>query len=235
MKKKSFVPIIVVLAVSIWACENDPAGFYEGRQAVYFPAFSVNADSTVFSFLGSAKDVDTVFIDVKLLGYARPETQTMAVRVNPDLTTAVDGVHFESIRPYYEFPPNTYDYQLPIVLKNHPDLDETTVTLAIEIIESEDLEVAFMDHSRARIVFSNIVMKPAIWDQYLAPWFGAYSRIKHIVCMEIMGQAFPQTVQAFNAERNMWRNFGWICNNHFRDHIVMDTDVVPPVRILPWF
>jgi hypothetical protein len=235
MKNKTFILLIILLAISIWACENEPAGFYEGKQSVYFPAFTINADSTVFSFLGSVRDVDTVFLDVKLLGYASPEVQRMAIRVIPEKTTAVEGVHFESIRQFYEFPPNRYDYKLPIVLKNHPDLDEATLALAIEIIDSEDLEVAFEDKSTARIVFSNIVMKPTIWDQYLAPWFGAYSRIKHIVCMEIMGQAFPQTVQEFNAERNMWRNFGWICNNHFRDNIVMDTDVTPPVRILPWF
>ncbi len=227
--------LIGMLIIFLAGCENDPEGYYEGSQSVYFPDFSSNADSTTYSFLGSVHEFDTVFLHAKLMGYTKPHVQKMQIRVVEEKTTATEGKHFKQLADHYDFPPNSFDYALPIVLINHPDLDHSMLSLTIEIIESDDLTVAFENHASARIVFSNIVMKPAIWDQFLAPWFGAYSRVKHVVCMEIMGRPFPQTSFEFNLERNVWRNFGWLCNNYFRDNIVMDTDVNPPVRILPWF
>lgn len=235
MKKTIYIIFIALASLFLGSCENELDGIYHGEQAVYFPTFTENADSITFSFLGNPRQADTAFLDVKLLGHAQPNTQRMKLRVVPEKTTAVAGQHYQALPEFFDFPANTFDFQLPIVLLKHPDLDEGALVLAVEIIESDELLVAYKHRANARIVFSNVAMKPDIWDATLAPWFGEYSRIKHLVCMEIMGRPFPQTAVEFNLERNMWRNFGWICSNYFRDNIVMDTDVNPPTRILPWF
>lgn len=235
MKKYAFIITSFCLALMFYACENELEGVYSGQQAVYFPHFTETADSITFSFLGMPGETGTAFLTVRLLGHAQPHPQQVALRVVQEKTTAVEGQHFQALPASFEFPANEHEYDIPIVLLRHPDLDEGAKTLALELVDTEELVVAFPDKASARVVFSNVVMKPDIWDNVLAPWFGEYSRIKHIVCMEIMGRPFPQTAVEFNLDRNMWRNWGWICSNYFRDNIVMNTDVDPPTRILPWF
>lgn len=229
--KKSISILLLVIIFGMLSCENELDGLYKGEQGVYFMA----PDSITYTFLGNPRQQDTAFFSVRLLGFSQPHAQKLKIRVVPEKTTAVVGVHYQQFPDEYEFPPNTFDYQLPIVLIKHPDLDEGSFTLAIELIKSDDLMIPYANRSKAQVVFSNIAMQPSIWNGTLAPWFGEYSRIKHIVCMEIMGRPFPQTVLEFNLERNLWRNWGWICSNYFRDNIVMNTDVDPPQRILPWF
>jgi hypothetical protein len=235
MKKTIYIIFITAATMLLGSCENELDGIYHGDQAVYFPNFTATADSISFSFLGNPNEMDTVFLAVKLLGHARPTAQKMALKVVPEKTTAVAGVHYQALPAFYEFPPNTFDFMLPIILIKHPDLDEGNKVLAVEIVDGDDLKLAYTNRANARVVFSNIAMKPAIWDATLAPWFGEYSRIKHIVCMELIGRPFPQTALEFNLERNFWRNWGWTCSNYFRDNIIMNTDVDPPTRILPWF
>ncbi len=235
MKKYTLFLILLGFGLMFHACENELDGVYSGRQAVYFPDFTETADSITYSFLGKPGETGSALLRVRLLGHAQPHAQQVALRVVQEKTTAVEGQHYEALPAFYEFPANAFEYDIPIVLLRHPDLDEGTKTLALELVDSEDLTVAFADKAQARIVFSNVVMKPDIWDNVLAPWFGDYSRIKHIVCMEIMGRPFPQTAEEFNLDRNMWRNWGWTTSNYFRDNIVMNTDVDPPTRILPWF
>jgi hypothetical protein len=233
--KKIFFAITILTCLVTLSCENESGGVYTGTPAIYFSDFSEKADSVTYSFIGKNKDIDTVFLNIKLLGYKQEVPKKVKIRIITDKTTAIAGEHYEALQEEYDFSPNSFDYNLPVVLKKHQDLDNSAYILALELLESEDFKIAFADKAKVRILFSNIIMKPAIWDATLASVFGVYSKTKHKICMDIMGRPFPETTQEFNLERNVWRNFGWICNAYFKDNIVMDNDLVPPARILPWF
>ncbi|PKP07340.1 MAG: hypothetical protein CVU10_07310 [Bacteroidetes bacterium HGW-Bacteroidetes-5] len=235
MKQIITLLIGIISCLLITSCENDIQGLYSGEHAIYFSEYNSTADSVTYSFIGKNREQDTVFLNVRLLGNMLTTPAKVVLRVVPEKTTAISGSHFEAIKPSYQFGLNTFDYKLPIILKKHADLNSGAFVLALEIVESEDLLVAFKEKSSVRIRFSNIFMKPSIWDATLAPVFGIYSKTKHAICMDIMGRPFPETLVAFNVERNLWRNFGWQCNAYFKDNIVMDNDLVPPARILPWF
>jgi hypothetical protein len=235
MKKIHYAIGFVFALLFFWACENELDGIYSGDQAVYFPYFTESSDSITYSFLGNPRDKDTIFLPLRLQGYVMDVPQRLQLRIVDAKSTAREGVHFEPLAAYYQFPANAFEYHLPIVLIKHPDLNHGPQVLALELAGTEELLVADLSRASVRIVFSNIAMKPDIWETILAPWFGDYSRIKHLVCMEIMGMPFPQSAVEFNLNRNMWRNWGMITSNHFRDNVVMNTDVDPPSRILPWF
>ncbi|MCK9305168.1 MAG: DUF4843 domain-containing protein [Bacteroidales bacterium] len=234
MKKIVFILTAIVSIVTL-SCENESSKLYNGEPAIYFSNLYGEKDSVTYSFIGKNKELDTVFLNVKLLGYVQDTPKKIKVRLIPEMTTAVAEVHYTSLQQEYEFPSNTYEYQLPVIINKHPDLNDNLLIIALELIENDDFKIAFPNRVRARVMFSNIIMKPAIWDAILAPVFGVYSRTKHEICMDLTGRPFPETTQDFNIERNVWRNFGWLCNSYFADNIVMDNDLVPPVRILPWF
>lgn len=235
MMKKIFFTIAILSSLVVFSCENESGGVFTGSPAIYFSDFSDKTDSVTYSFIGKNKEFDTVFLNVRLLGYKLESPKKLRVRIVEEKTTAVAGQHYEALHQEYDFIPNTFDYKLPVVLKKHSDLNNSTFVLAVQLVESDDFKIAFADKANARIKFSNIIMKPGIWDATLAPVFGVYSKTKHQICMDIMGRPFPETLLEFNLERNAWRNFGWICNAYFKDNIVMDNDLVPPARILPWF
>lgn len=233
--KKIFFAIAIIFCLCALSCENEPAGIYTGVPAIYFSDFSEVADSITYSFIGKNKDIDTVFINIRLLGYKLETPKKIKIKIINEKTTAIADKHYKALQQEYDFPENTFDYKLPVVLIKHSDLDNSAYVLALELVESYDFKIAFADKAKVRIFFSNIIMKPPIWDEILAPVFGVYSKTKHKICMDIMGRPFPETLNEFNLEKNVWRNFGWICNSYFKDNIIMDNDLVPPARILPWF
>jgi hypothetical protein len=235
MKKIFKLITVIMCCLSVYSCENDIKGLYTGDPAVYFSEYNSVADSTTYSFIGKNREMDTVFLNIRLLGNMLTNPAKVVVRVVPQKTTAKSGDHYEPLKPFYEFNTNSFNYKLPVILKKHSDLNSAAYMLALEIVESDDLLIAFKERSTVRIKFSNIFMKPTIWDATLAPVFGVYSKTKHAICMDIMGEPFPETLTQFNVRRNEWRNYGWKCNAYFKDNIIMDNDLVPPARILPWF
>lgn len=233
--KQLFIIISVIASVLLASCENDPQELFSGDEAIYFTNFTETADSITYSFIGKNREMDTVYLEVKLLGNMLETPKNFEVNVISEQTTAIEGDHYEALLPSYEFSTNSFEYQLPIILKRHSDLDNGAYVLAIELVENNDFEIAYSNMAKARIMFSNIIMKPSIWDATLAPLFGVYSKTKHAICMDIMGRPFPETDMEYNIDRNTWRNYGWECNAYFENNIVMDNDLVPPARILPWF
>ena len=75
---------------------------------------------------------------------------------------------------------------------------------------------------------TNQLLKPAYWDVSPLPiYFGAYSQVKHLKCIEIMGHDFPLTqgelvnyggVQAYT----YWMRAGRAVCNYYASHIEYD-------------
>lgn len=231
---KTTILFFAAAGLLLSACQNDQKDFYTGAPAAYFSDFTAPADSLVYSFLGKPAQEAAVTLNVRLLGNELDAPRQLRLRVVPEKTTAQAGKHYQALPETFDLTPGAYNFELPVTLYKHSDLDQHSLTLTVEIVDDARMRLAFRDNARVRIVFSNIIMKPQIWDAVLAPVFGAYSKAKHAVCMDLMERPFPETKQEFDMERNQWRSLGWKCNEYFKENVVMDNEQDPPMRILPW-
>lgn len=80
---------------------------------------------------------------------------------------------------------------VPIYISEQPDLETETVSLDFSIVEDEVFSIGYIDRNRIRYFITNQLIKPSYWDSTLDLYFGEYSKVKHQVCVDIMGIDFP--------------------------------------------
>ena len=149
--------------------------------------------------------------------------------VTEEGSTAQAGVHYEALKDNYIFPAHQPATVLPVViLKKGEELDHKTVLLKLRLETTTDLDVALPEKCYVRLLVTNQLLKPAYWDVSPLPiYFGAYSQVKHLKCIEIMGHDFPLTqgelvnyggVQAYT----YWMRAGRAVCNYYASHIEYD-------------
>ena len=191
--KKIYLLWIPVLCL-LWRCNENDHMTWKSKGGVYFEDYSQEADSLQYSFRITGLERDTLQLTVKLQGALLDRPMNFRV-VTEEGSTAQAGVHYEALKDNYIFPAHQPATVLPVViLKKGEELDHKTVLLKLRLETTTDLDVALPEKCYVRLLVTNQLLKPAYWDVSPLPiYFGAYSQVKHLKCIEIMGHVFPLT------------------------------------------
>lgn len=176
---------IISLIIVLSSCSENERLTYNDKSAVYF-----NADSIVFSFTMVKDDSAVMDIPVRLLGLQSENERKIFVRVTEN-SSAVEGKDYKSLNDYYILPANNYEMSIPLTLMCNTDLDTQHKVLELELLASDDFDIAFPSKAVYKISFTNQLIEPSYWDDKLYNYFGEYSKVKHQVCVDIMGHDFP--------------------------------------------
>lgn len=233
----------ILYAIGCWcillvACQENEMNTFDHEGAVYFQLtsnWSDGVDSVVYSFAGKTIEQDTLWLLVDLMGEAVDYDRALRLVVDAENTTAVEGTHYAALQPSYILPAGAYQMQIPVVLYNKdPQLEEQSFQLAIQLEPTQDLQLGLTARTKARIVLTAMLVKPSYWEsQYMDYYFGVYSKYKHELCIQILGQDFPATYDDFVADYKYWEAAGSYMDNYFYENYpIIDPETNMPIE--PW-
>jgi hypothetical protein len=207
---------------------------YEGMEGVYFSVRSGTNTGTPpfrpytnieFVKQGAGKQELTVNIQVTITGPLKDYDRTFMVEINPDSTTAIEGVHFLPVATSGIIPANSINGYIPVTLKRTSDLQQVAKRIGLRLVASEDFGLAFPDwkaipehgevsrgndtawnNTLHTINVNDFMVQPAIWRGSVQPatnretgsW-GAFTRKK----MELMCQLFNLKYEDFSSDLTM--------------------------------
>lgn len=179
---------VCLLAIS--SCTQNEILEYSEKPAVYFSDYSDTNDSLLYTFSVTQKEIDTMHLEVKLLGAMLKSDLKFKVKVN-NSSTAMPNSDYKPLEDFYVFPAQSAAMNLPIYIINSEKLQHETVTLNLSLIPTDELDLAYLDKVSARIIYTDQIIKPPYWDKFFFLYFGGYSKTKHRKAIEIMGHDFP--------------------------------------------
>ncbi len=218
------------------ACTENERLLFEEKESVYLSDYSTKGlDSLVYSFLIKKKEVDTLYIKVKLLGSLLKEDKKFQVTV-AEGSSAIEGEHYMALPEFFEFKKGKGVVAFPLVVTNkNTQLDSIRVSLRLMLKETEDLGLGYADRLSMRVILTNQLVRPSYWDGFLWLYFGEYSKVKHKYCVDTMGHDFPLTLEEarYGAEYGIryWANWGRATSEYYAQNKVLDEN---GNLITPW-
>lgn len=227
-----FVFLCVVLG-GISSCKKNEVLKFTEKPAVYF-SYPAEKDSMTYSFAGNPNGIDTVYLDVSLLGNLLLKDLKYRVNVDEQNSTAIEGLHFKKLDEFYTFSANNVTTKLPIVVYNKDvALETSSVSLVLELEKSDDLDVGYLNKKKLNLIITNQLVKPDYWT-ILGIYFGEYSKVKHGICIQLQGHDFPITLaEAFAPPYgpSYWMSYGRLAAQYFAENVVFDEN---DNRIMTW-
>lgn len=234
--------IKILYAISFWcillvACQENEMNTFEHEGAVYFQLtsnWSDGVDSLVYSFAGKTVKQDTIWMQVDLMGEAIASDRAFKMSVDPESTTAVEGTHYAALQSEYILPAGAYQVQVPVILYNgDPLLEERSFQLAVQLEPTSDLQLGLTARTKVRVILTSMLFKPSYYENGLVYYFGNYSKAKHEICIQVLGEDFPATYEDFIADWEYWTAAGAYMDNYFYENYpVIDPETNMPIE--PW-
>ena len=153
MKKIFFLLASVILL----ACsENERMVYDEHMHDIYYSIVTDTRDSLYVSLLMADQILETT-VDVKMLGNVLTKPQKFKVEVVGERTDAKEGIHYEKLPEFYEFPAGEFIYKMPVrLIKGDAAIKQKPVTLTLRLVATGDLGVAYADKSEIRLLIAEM-------------------------------------------------------------------------------
>lgn len=136
------------------ACERDLMS-YEGQEAIYFAVQSGNSwgsendwpymPYTTVEFVNIAGDTTVVNIKVMITGQEKNYSRPFRVEVNPDSTTAREGIDYAVLLDEYIVEANSSVAYIPVTLYRQPEMKTETITLGLKLIANDYFSLTFQN------------------------------------------------------------------------------------------
>lgn len=184
--------ILLIALISFISCNENERLIYDlNSHDIYFRDVNEKKDSAIVS-LFFKEEVSTSKFSLKVLGITLDTPQRFKVEVVKEKTTAVENVHYKKLPEFFEFPANETVYGMPIeFIKGAEDIKKEPVVLAIQLIATDKIGVAYEDRSILRIMITDYLIEPVDDDmRQFKKLFGDYSRTKHLMIIELAGHDF---------------------------------------------
>lgn len=258
--KRLFYILMSSVLVLLTSCEKDMMD-YEGLEGVYFAVQWGDSwgnekswpymPYTNVNFLTITGNTDTLSLKVMVTGPTKDYDRTLEVEVNPDSTTAVEGVNYLPIqRKNIVKAGDTYTY-VPVILLRTADLQSKKLTLGLRLVANKDFDLSFpewaavsgfssgtiiknFNASLHTINFYDMITRPKIWsgtdvspyyDGAEAGLWGAFTRKK----FELMCSFFDLTYNDFNSSETMPMVLQILIYNKMHDYLVKCYNEKKPV------
>lgn len=242
MKRLVYIWVLFFFCV---ACERDLMS-YAGGEAIYFAVqrghewgsernwpylpYSLAEFGTIL------QDTLTVEIKVMIIGEEKDYPRPFKVVVNPDSTTAKEGVHYQALDDEYILKANSSYAYVPITVYRQPEMQTDTVMLGVKLVANEHFSLTFdefdkmekfttgdvvyesFDATMHKILMTDIMVEPKMWSKFE---FGKFSPQK----LNLMCQKLGYTYEDFQDGRKVTylqqlvisRRFSAILNQAYND------------------
>jgi len=180
MKKILYIISFFYLAISLAGCDHKIDFPFQGKDRIQFQHFKTDwngnriyRDSIDFSFglLPLDITIDTVKIPVEFLGKPSEKERTYKIHIDSDSTTAIEGIHYESLKSEYTFKPNVQVDTLKVIVYRK-DLS-TSFTfpkkerLDLILDPSDDFDLGLSGGLKIKVLINNYLSQPVWWDSHM--------------------------------------------------------------------
>lgn len=207
------------MGLSLLGCQENERVIYSEKGAVYFSSVT-EEDSIFYSFASGLKDEDVVSIPIKIIGTSISQDRTISIEVNPE-STAKEGVHYKDLSKTTVLKAGDVEAILKVTVQNK-ELVNGDVKLILNLIPNEDFDLGYAGSLKAKLVITDQLVKPLYWDMPLSLYYGAYSKAKHRLCIQLQGFDFPETMDYSIVSDYM--SYGRIVYNYLLKTPVWDED-----------
>lgn len=180
--KASFWLLAAVLLLA--SCAKNKELLFDQSAAIYVES---TPDSTEYSFATSPTTVtvDSVMMRFRVIGTASSKDREIKL-VPRAISTAKAGYHYKIGKAVVKA--NEFSALVPVYVYRKAGLKDSTVLAIFDIQDNADFKVGYPKQLRFKLTISDILTKPAIWDNSWAPYFGAYSQVKFRFLLTVTGR-----------------------------------------------
>ncbi len=168
MKKSILISLSLVLGVLLYSCQKADEMRYIGVTNAVFGTTTDTLTPIVYSFLEhpEVKDVDTIYVPVRIQGNRMHIDRPIKITVVKDSTTAVVGKHYEALKDQYVMPADSGSINIPIIIKKGDNLlNLSTVKIGLRI-EPNEYFGSNPGYQYTSVTFSNTLKEPAWWNYW---------------------------------------------------------------------
>lgn len=224
MNRYIWIVIGMLFSAGLCGCDDNNEKMYSGDSTLYLNLSATELDSIVCSFAGTAENRLVVNLPVGITGYASPTDRTFGLRVIEENTTAVAGKHYEALPDEFVLEQGAYGVNIPVAVLYSPDLDKSTVRLALELVAGEGFSAGIPYRQRVTICISNLLPDVTYWAEIYGTYFGEYSKVKHrYMLSELKLEKLEDSIDFyFSMDEKLWAAYGLHMNNFFAEHEIKD-------------
>ena len=216
MKKIIFIGLLFAVAGAMVSCEKALPVYINDECYLKF-VYENDEDSVVnFSFAYGEKQIDTVWLPVRIMGFTVDCNRPVHLRqIETGTTDAVAGKHFIALddaalnKAYYFIPAGAIEQEIPIVLIRDTSLRSQDYVLKIGIESDEDFSLGSIENLTKRIVISDQLVMPLNWGIYCQHYLGDYGRKKHEFMISVTGEKWDD-----DYVDNVWADYMWNDNGY---------------------
>lgn len=215
MKKLIYI-IIGCLFVPFYfsSCSENDRLTFEDTPGIYFrlpekdTTLIVREDTIVYSFAFEDPNLVREYVmrvPVEITGLSVNKERKFKIRIDPKLSTAVEGRDYIKLQEEYIMPANTGKDSIRITVLRNDSLQTKPRDLQLEIVATPDFKLGIKERATIRLRFSDILEEPEWWD-YWSFFMGAYGRKKHQQWLLIWGKTPLKTdgqIHPFNTPKEL--------------------------------
>jgi hypothetical protein len=255
--------MMLVAALSLASCKKEMMG-YEGMEGVYFavqsgPSYAAPSSwayhsYTNIEFVRYAKTVQEITTNLKVMitGPVKDYDRSFQVEINPDSTTAQEGLDYLPIGETFVIPAHAVAGYIPVTVKRTPELEKIKKKIGLRLVSNEHFGLAFpdwkaipglgtlgldndtaFDASLHTINIHDMMVQPAVWygsvvaatKKETGSW-GAFTRKK----LELMCQLFNLTYQDFGSSTTMTLVLTNLITSEMTRYLVNQFNAGTPVK-----
>ena len=251
-----FCVLCTLVPFFLTSCEKDLDTFNDEQARLNFNNIvndqKVSALNYSFVYHGSTTMQDTVWLNVKTMGYLNNSDRPVALKQvatgENDAIPGTDYVPFDdpSLLQFYVVKADTNSVRLPIVVKRTPEMKTSVKTLRVTFADNGVFQPGYEEDAYCTITISDILTKPDAWDNYYLyyyictwtrgihqflidqtgdPWDDEFinSVVGDMGYINYIGGWLPRRLAEVNAERQA-QGLG----------VLMEDDGVTPVACVPF-
>jgi hypothetical protein len=186
--------IVIIATLLLGACSEASREMFSAPGAIYFrmpqgdTTLIIREDTVVYSFAFDLVNTRReICIPVEIVGLAAGHDRTYRVEVNPFGET-LPGVHHEPVATEQVLPAGKTRDSLRVTFLRSPDMQQEVKKIGITIRDGGDLATGVRECLYVAIQVSDILERPAWWNNTWNPYFGGtYDPQIYKVWMEIWG------------------------------------------------
>lgn len=220
MKKYLLLPVCgMLIGLSLTGCQENDRMLYEEKPAVYFSSVT-EKDSIIYSFAAGLTDEDVVSVPVRIIGVSTNGDRNISIEVDP-VSTAKENVHYKDIPESVVLKAGEVETTIKVNVMNK-DLKDGDVSLILNLKSNDDFNLGYSGSLKAKLVITDQLVQPSYWRIPLSLYYGAYSKAKHRLCIQLQGFDFPE--QLDYTAISSYMSYGRMVYNYLLQTPIWDED-----------
>ncbi len=178
--------LLLGLTIAFTACEKIEPDFYdEGANGAYFDyGYATDFDRMLnFSdYIVGHPDTVSLPLKVKLLGYLKEESRTLAIKTKPIEGYALADVAIDEVI----FSGNEYEKMINVKVFR-PEKEDSIYAICVYLDGSGDLGTGISGKDEVNLYVTESYEMPAVWYSHMTTFLGGWNKEKHIFLAQHTG------------------------------------------------